>query len=200
VAREWFNRVPAAALLAATHERNEANLQNHSSPGPTAPREDRARVARAIATAGGAGYSPQSPGTVGSLVGLPIAVALHAQPLWLFAAVTAALFAVGTWSANRADQYWGTHDSGRIVIDEVVGLLVTVACFDCSDWVVLGLGFGLFRLFDIVKPWPIRAVDRKVGGGLGVMLDDVVAGVFAALALWAIVAAGGVPLLHELLW
>jgi len=110
--------------------------------------------------------------------------------LWAFALVTVATIIIGIWAADRADGVWGTHDSGRIVIDEVAGYFVTVALVDRSQWVVLVIGFFVFRAFDIIKPPPVRAIDRHVGGGAGVVLDDVAAGLLGCGAMVALEYAG----------
>lgn len=146
-------------------------------------------VARVLATAGGAGYAPVAPGTCGSLVTLPLAWALAGVPLPVYLGVVALVIAVGAWAAGVADRVWGTHDSGRIVVDEVAGMLLTVAFVDRAAWMPLAIGFVLFRVADIWKPWPARAIDRGFPGGLGVVLDDVVAGAYAALATWAAMRA-----------
>lgn len=140
-------------------------------------------VARVIATAGGAGYSPVAPGTAGTLVTVPIAWLLRDAPLLLYLGVCAAVIAVGIVAAGAADRSWQTHDSGRIVIDEVAGYLCTMAWAPRGSLGALAAGFVLFRILDIVKPPPCRAIDRRVGGGLGVVLDDVVAGLYGALIL-----------------
>lgn len=134
-------------------------------------------VAKGIATAGGAGYSPVAPGTCGTLVTVPLAWALSALPLWQYAVVVLAVIGIGIWAAGRADAAWGTHDSGRIVIDEVAGYLVTVALVDRAQWVPLAVGFVVFRALDILKPPPIRWLDQNLPGGFGVVIDDVAAGV-----------------------
>ena len=137
-------------------------------------------VARAVATAGGAGYSPVAPGTCGTLVAVPLAWVCRGFDTWLFAVVVVAVTLIGIAAAHRADQVWGTHDSGRIVIDEVAGYLATVALVDRGDWWVLGIGFVVFRALDIIKPPPVRWLDENVPGGAGVVLDDVAAGVMGA--------------------
>jgi len=142
-------------------------------------------LARIIATAGGAGYSPLAPGTAGTAVAVPLAWLASPLPWWQFLAITAAVIAVGIWAASVADRSWGTHDSGRIVIDEVAGYFVTVALIDRSDWRLLVIGFFVFRAFDIIKPPPVRWIDRNVGGGTGVVLDDVVAGIQGAAVMVA---------------
>lgn len=143
-------------------------------------------VARALATAGGAGLSPIAPGTCGTLVTLPLCWALAHVGLGAYLAIVAGVIALGVWAAHVADESWKTHDSGRIVIDEVAGMLLTVAFVDRRSLTLLAVGFVLFRVADIWKPWPARAIDRGLGGGLGVILDDVAAGAYAALATWGI--------------
>ncbi len=139
--------------------------------------------ARLIATAGGAGYSPVAPGTCGTAVAVPLAWLASGLPLWGFVAVTAGIILVGIVAADLADRTWGTHDSGRIVIDEVAGYFVSLLLVDRSSLGFLTLAFVAFRLFDIVKPPPVRWIDRRMPGGAGVVLDDVAAGLLAALLL-----------------
>jgi phosphatidylglycerophosphatase A len=148
--------------------------------------------ARVVATAGGAGYSPFAPGTCGTVVAVPLAWLAAPLPLWAFALVAAGITVVGIGAAAIADRAWGTHDSGRIVIDEVAGYFVTVAFADPASPAVLLLGFVLFRLFDIVKPPPVRWIDRNLPGGPGVVLDDVAAGLGAGLVLLGLDLAGAV--------
>jgi phosphatidylglycerophosphatase A len=132
-------------------------------------------LAKAIATALGAGYSPIAPGTCGTAVTVPLALALAPLPLWQYLIVLVAVTLVGIWAAGRADRAWGTHDSGRIVVDEVAGYLTTMALVDRGHWIPLVVGFVVFRVLDIVKPPPIRWLDRNVPGGFGVVIDDVAA-------------------------
>jgi phosphatidylglycerophosphatase A len=132
---------------------------------------------KVIATALGAGYSPIAPGTCGTAVALPLTYALASLPLWQYLAVVVAVIAIGIWAASRADRAWGTHDSGRIVIDEVAGYLATMTLVDRSQWAPLAVGFIVFRFLDIVKPPPIRWLDKNLPGGFGVVIDDVAAGV-----------------------
>jgi len=143
-------------------------------------------VAKALATALGAGYSPVAPGTCGTLVTIPLAWALAPLPLWQFLVVTAAITLLAIWAAARADIAWGTHDSGRIVIDEVAGYLVTVALVDRTSGVALGIGFIVFRFLDITKPPPVRWLDQNLPGGWGVVLDDVAAGVMGCAIMFAL--------------
>lgn len=134
-------------------------------------------VAKAIATAFGAGYSPIAPGTCGTAVTVPLAWALARLSVWEFSIVVLAIITIGIWAAGRADRAWGTHDSGRIVIDEVAGYLVTMALVDRAHWIPLAVGFVVFRALDITKPPPIRWLDENLPGGFGVVIDDVAAGV-----------------------
>ncbi len=147
-------------------------------------------LAKAIATALGAGYSPIGPGTCGTAVAVPLAWLLAGLPLWQFSVITLAVTLVGVWAAATADRAWGTHDSGRIVIDEVAGYLVTVALVDRTNWIVLGIGFVVFRFFDIVKPPPVRWLDENLPGGWGVVLDDIAAGVMGAAVMWGLAHFG----------
>lgn len=155
-------------------------------------------VARAIATAGGAGYSPVAPGTCGTVVAVPLAWVCRGVDTWVFLVIAAAVTVVGIAAAHHADKVWGTHDSGRIVIDEVAGYLITVALVDRASWWVLGIGFVVFRALDIIKPPPIRWVDEQLPGGAGVVLDDVAAGVMGAAIMVGLDAAGAFEALARL--
>jgi len=130
----------------------------------------------------GTGLMPRAPGTWGTLLGLPLFLALSPYSLHLYISAVALLFAAGIYVAGRTARALGVHDHSAIVIDEVVGMLVTLAAVE-PGWFGVIAGFALFRFFDIVKPWPIRWVDRAMGGGLGIMLDDVLAGLMAAVVL-----------------
>ena len=145
--------------------------------------------ARVIATAGFAGYAPIAPGTFGTLVAVPLAWAFAGLAPWAYLLATAGIIAIAIGAAGIADRSWGTHDSGRIVIDEVAGYLVTVALVDRSAWLPLAVGFVVFRVLDIVKPPPVRQLER-LPGGAGVVLDDVAAGVIGAAILFGLDAAG----------
>lgn len=144
------------------------------------------RVALGIATGGGAGYVPRAPGTMGALVGAVLYVTMTVSGLdGPYFALLGVLTVTGTWAATRVEDIYG-HDASRIVIDEVVGQMLTLAFVTRPDAVALArgviLGFLLFRFFDILKPFPIRQLER-LPGGLGVMADDVGAGLYAFLAL-----------------
>lgn len=149
------------------------------------------RLALLIATAGYAGHFPMAPGTVGSAVGLVLFVLVRwAGGGWLEAAAIVALFAAGTWAAGVAEHHYGRRDPGAVVVDEVMGMLVTLAFLPVS-WVGALVGFLAFRLTDIVKPWPARSME-SLPGGVGVMADDAMAAVYAHLlvraACWALPA------------
>ncbi len=131
----------------------------------------------------GSGLAPVAPGTFGSLVGLLAAVFVHPLPLPAELAVIAAAFAAGVWICGESARRLGVHDHPGIVWDEITGMLITMA-FAPQGWVWLAAGFALFRFFDILKPWPIRKLDHGMSGGLGIMLDDVLAGVYAGLLLF----------------
>ena len=129
----------------------------------------------------GSGLSPWAPGTAGTLVGVALYLLMEPLPLGWYLAVLVGCFAVGVWASGKTASELGTPDPGAIVWDEVVGYLVAMTGVPAA-WPWLLGGFVLFRLFDIWKPWPIRVLDAKVGGGLGIMLDDVAAGALA----WAV--------------
>lgn len=155
-------------------------------------------ISKAIATALGAGYSPVAPGTCGTIVTIPLAWALASLPLWQYALVVLAVIAIGILAADRADRAWGTHDSGRIVIDEVAGYLVTMALVSRAHWVPLVVGFVVFRALDITKPPPIRWLDENLPGGYGVVLDDVAAGLLGMLFMIALDRFGALAYLAGL--
>jgi phosphatidylglycerophosphatase A len=149
--------------------------------------------ARLIATWFGAGLLPWAPGTWGSLASLPFAWAiasLFGERALLIAA--AIVFLIGWWAAHRVARASGIEDPGSVVVDEVVGQWLTLVVTPPS-WVGYLAGFLLFRLFDITKPWPARWLDRHVGGGLGIMADDIAAGFYAATALLVLLLALGRP-------
>lgn len=134
----------------------------------------------------GAGASPYAPGTFGTLIGIPIYLLLLHLVFWQYLGIVFLLFILGVWLCHTTARDLGVHDHPGIVWDEIVGFLVTMTAAPFG-WLWIVIGFGLFRLFDILKPWPINVVDKKVSGGLGIMLDDLVAGIFAAAVLKIIV-------------
>jgi len=137
-----------------------------------------------LATAGGAGLTPWAPGTSGSLVGVGLAWLVSTQfGAGALAAVCAVLFLAGWWASERVVRASGIADPSYVVIDEVVGqglVLATVA----PTVERYAAGFLLFRLFDILKPWPVSATERRFRNGFGIMVDDVLAAVYAWLILY----------------
>lgn len=131
----------------------------------------------------GFGWIRPAPGTWGTIPGATIAYLLMSTP-WLHLSVMTIVIIVGIWLCQRASEILGVHDFDGIVVDEIAGILITFLFFEPSVLVLL-LGFVWFRFFDILKPWPIKWADKQVSGGLGIMLDDIIAGVFAWCALWA---------------
>lgn len=136
-----------------------------------------------LATNGGLGNAPFASGTVGTLAGIPVFYLMAKLTPALYALVWVALLLVSFWSASEAGKIYGVVDDGRIVIDELVGYLATVAFLPFS-WTAALLGFIFFRIFDITKLPPARWFDRKVKNGVGVVMDDVVAGLYGAAALY----------------
>jgi phosphatidylglycerophosphatase A len=133
----------------------------------------------------GAGLSPKAPGTVGTALALVPAWLMFGLPLAARVAVIVVAFAAGIWICGRSAERLGVHDHPGIVWDEIVAMLaVALAIPPSAAW--LASAFVAFRLFDIAKPWPIRDVDHRLGGGLGIMLDDLMAAVYAAACLTVI--------------
>ncbi|MGA2954299.1 MAG: phosphatidylglycerophosphatase A [Thermodesulfobacteriota bacterium] len=135
-----------------------------------------------LASAGYVGYFPWAPGTAGTLVGVMVFLLYSPFPPFIYLLSTVALFALACWASERAEVILGQRDSPKIVIDEVVGYLVTMAFLPCTLTTV-AVGFLFFRVFDIIKPSPAGVIDRRMRGGAGVVLDDVVAGIYANILL-----------------
>src|SRR5882724_415197 len=128
----------------------------------------------------GAGLSPKAPGTLGTVVAIPIYVLLMFAAHWAYPTFIAAALVAGIWICGYTAAQMNIDDPKGVVWDEIVGYLITMLGSPFNAVWMIG-GFLLFRLFDIWKPWPIRWVDRHIKGGLGIMLDDVIAAVFACL-------------------
>jgi phosphatidylglycerophosphatase A len=144
------------------------------------------RLALLIATSGFIGFAPAAPGTVGSAAGVALFYLVRAAGApWLEAAVIVALFAAGVWAASSAEQQLGGTDPGPVVIDEVVGMLITLMWLPVTP---LGafVGFLIFRVLDVVKPWPSRQFE-SLHGGLGIMADDAMAAVYGRLLMQGLV-------------
>jgi phosphatidylglycerophosphatase A len=140
-----------------------------------------------IAFGFGSGLSPVAPGTVGTLVAVPLVYALLLQlaPA-LYVACIACAFVAGTYICGASARKLEVHDHSGIVWDEFVGFAVSMFAMP-PQWYWLLTGFLLFRFFDIIKPWPIREADHRLHSGLGIMLDDMIAGIFTAIVLHLIV-------------
>ncbi|WP_133406081.1 phosphatidylglycerophosphatase A family protein [Parashewanella tropica] len=130
----------------------------------------------------GSGLAAKAPGTFGTLAAIPLYLLLSQFSLPVYLLVTLVVSVVGIYICDKASKDMGVHDHGAIVWDEVAGLLITMIAAP-AGWMWLLIGFGLFRFFDIIKPWPIKWLDSKVSGGFGIMIDDVVAGIFALACL-----------------
>jgi phosphatidylglycerophosphatase A len=130
----------------------------------------------------GTGLSPYAPGTVGSLVGVAFACLTRDLGLAIQAGIAAAIVIAGFWICGESARRIGVHDHGGIVWDEIAGMYITLLAAPPTipAWI---LAFGLFRAFDIVKPWPIRDLDHRLRGGLGIMLDDLAAALYALILL-----------------
>jgi phosphatidylglycerophosphatase A len=145
-----------------------------------------AHPAHFIALGFGSGLPRKAPGTWGSLAAIPLyAALLYFIPSVLIVALCVPVFALGVWACEKTGQKLGVHDFGGIVIDEIVAMWLVLAAAPAVWWGWL-LAFALFRFFDIVKPWPIGWCDARLKGGLGVMVDDLVAALFAIVLLWGV--------------
>ena len=135
-----------------------------------------------LAFGGGTGLMPLAPGTFGSIPGVFLFWLTVDQPLYVQLSIAVVLFLAGIWICGESARRLGVHDHGGIVWDEIAGMYVTLlaAPVSVAGWL---LAFVFFRLMDIVKPWPIRDLDHRIDGGLGIMLDDLAAAIYAALLL-----------------
>ncbi|TCS38249.1 phosphatidylglycerophosphatase A family protein [Reinekea marinisedimentorum] len=130
----------------------------------------------------GSGAAPKAPGTFGTLAAIPVYLLLAQLPLWPYLAVIVLSFLLGVYLCGQTSKDMGVHDHGGIVWDEFVGYWITMIALP-FHWAWIVAGFVLFRLFDILKPFPIGWLDKRVHGGLGIMIDDVIAGIFALIIL-----------------
>ena len=144
----------------------------------------RERLALVLSTFFGAGLLPKAPGTAGSLAALLLATPFQNNPPYLFALAAIALFPISIWSATETANHLNRKDPQIVVIDEVEGQWLTLSGATHLNWRSLILAFLLFRIFDIWKPWPTRTLE-KLPGGWGIVLDDCMAGIYAALVLFA---------------
>ena len=130
----------------------------------------------------GSGLAPRAPGTVGTLVAIPLYMVFSGVDLAVYTALLIGLAAAGVWICGTASRQLDVHDHPGIVWDEFVGYWITMWAVP-AEWVWMLAGFAVFRVFDVIKPWPVSFIDRRVHGGMGIMLDDMLAGVMACLTL-----------------
>lgn len=130
----------------------------------------------------GSGLAAKAPGTFGTIAAIPLYLLMSKLSLPIYLVLTLLSVLAGIYICDKTARDMQVHDHGAIVWDEVAGLLITLIAAPVG-WVWLLIGFGFFRFFDILKPWPIRWLDAKVAGGFGIMIDDVLAGVFAFICL-----------------
>ena len=134
----------------------------------------------------GSGLLPRAPGTAGTVAAIPLYLVMQSLALPVYVSLVAVLFLLGIPICAHTAKRLGVHDHPGIVWDEIVGYLVTMT-FAPTGWLWVLAGFVLFRFFDVLKPWPIRWLDKKVGGGFGIMVDDLLAGIAAAAVLQLLV-------------
>ncbi|HOK05631.1 MAG TPA: phosphatidylglycerophosphatase A [Syntrophales bacterium] len=149
-------------------------------------------MTKIAATALGAGYCPVAPGTAGTVVAVPIYLVLIHQPRWLYVLTVVTATVLACRVADRAEALFGRRDPPQIVIDEVVGYLWTMVAI-APSWASVVAGFFVFRLLDILKPFPVDWAQRRLPGGVGVVMDDVAAGLYGALTLMILVLLGVLP-------
>jgi len=130
----------------------------------------------------GSGLSPKAPGTIGTLVAVPLVMMLLHLPIAAYLCCIAAMSLFGIYLCGESAKRLGVHDHPGIVWDEFVGFAITMIAVP-NTWEYLAAGFVLFRVFDIAKPWPIREADHRLFGGVGIMLDDMLAGLFSCVLL-----------------
>ncbi len=130
----------------------------------------------------GSGLCPKAPGTCGSFLAMFFCAGLIMCPWYVTLIVAVVVFFLGVKACNEAEKAMGYHDHGGLVIDEFVGMFIAILFFPQGMWYLAGLAFVLFRFFDILKPFPVCYADKNIGGGLGVMVDDVLAGIYALIA------------------
>jgi len=130
----------------------------------------------------GSGLAPFAPGTFGTLAAIPLYLLIQPLTLPLYLLITTIVCITGVWICGKSSDLLGVHDHSGIVWDEFAGYFITMIAAPVG-WVWIIVGFALFRLFDIWKPWPISILDKQIHGGLGIMLDDILAGVFSLIIL-----------------
>lgn len=163
-----------------------------SKPAPVSPRRVLTDPVHFLAFGFGSGLSPKAPGTAGTVAAIPLYLLLSGLPLWGYLLATLIVIGVGVWLCGESSRRLGVHDHPGIVWDEFAGFLVTMIAAP-AGWVWVLAGFILFRIFDVLKPWPIGWLDRRVEGGFGIMVDDLLAGVYALVILQLLAFAFTAP-------
>jgi phosphatidylglycerophosphatase A len=158
--------------------------------GRIVPNFDWRRPHHWIAYGFGSGLVPWAPGTAGTVAAIPLYLLLKPLPLVWYLSLLGVFLLIGIWACGKTARELNAHDPSAIVWDEFLGYLLTMAAAP-PGWLWIFLGFVLFRMFDILKPWPIRELDRRVKGGPGVILDDLLAGAMAWAILQALAASLG---------
>jgi phosphatidylglycerophosphatase A len=130
----------------------------------------------------GSGLAPFAPGTFGTLIAIPLYLLMLNFSFSMYLLLVAIVCIIGVWICDKSSKMLGVHDHSGIVWDEFAGFFITMIAAP-AGWIWIVAGFALFRLFDIWKPWPISWLDKKVEGGLGIMIDDIVAGIYALICL-----------------
>ena len=130
----------------------------------------------------GSGLAPVAPGTFGTVMAVLLYLLMMKLSLIPYLIIVVAVCIVGVWICDKSSKLLGVHDHGGIVWDEFAGFFITMIAAP-KGWLWILIGFALFRLFDIWKPWPISLLDKQVEGGLGIMLDDIVAGIYALICM-----------------
>ncbi|MGR5064334.1 phosphatidylglycerophosphatase A [Photobacterium sp. DNB22_13_2] len=139
-----------------------------------------------LATGFGSGLSPVIPGTMGTVAAIPLYLLMVQLPFTAYLVITVVAALIGITICQKTSDDMGVHDHGSIVWDEFVGFWITMAIAPVVSWQWVLAGFVLFRFFDMVKPWPISWLDKHVHGGVGIMVDDILAGFMAMIALWGL--------------
>ena len=164
-------------------------LNTHYGKNKLTPRQILSDPVLFLAFGFGSGLAKKAPGTCGTLAAIPVYGLLVQTGMPVYSVLTIIVTVIGVWLCGQAAKQLGEHDFGGIVWDEIAGYLITMWLAPVS-WQTVSAGFILFRFFDIIKPWPIKWLDRHVQGGFGIMIDDVLAGVFAGAVLLLVIDWG----------
>lgn len=165
-------------------------MKDYSQPNKKIPLRYLKNPVHLISLGFGSGLSPKAPGTMGTLAAIPLYLLLASLDLQWYLLFTLLLSVLGIWFCTYTSDALEVHDHPGIVIDEFAGFLITMIAVPLNMYTLM-LGFLLFRLFDIIKPWPIGWLDRKVHSGLGIMLDDILAGIYGLASIHFIIFIAG---------